>query len=323
MSAPVASIIIPVWNRADLTRQCLDALGDTVAPDVCELIAIDNHSTDETPALLAAHPLSPAVIRNDANLGFARACNQGAAAARGEFLLFLNNDTVPTPGWLEPMIEILRGDPGVAIVGSRLLYPDSRLIQHAGVAFDAPVPFHLWCLFPADWPQANVQCDVGAVTAACMLVRRSVFHELGGFDERYLNGFEDVDFCLRVVEKGHRIVYCPRSVVLHHESMSEGRSQHDGRNFALFRDRWGERLRERRTSRRDLVVAAFDEVFRINEAGTRFVGRIDRRLFRYDVWPPTVKTHRHRAVVRLATLWFRLRFFFHWRKARRIKASLA
>src|SRR5262249_43297152 len=234
---PIASIVVPVWNRADLTRQCLDALQRTVHPRAHEAIVVDNHSTDDTPALLASHALAPRVIRNDENLGFARACNQGAAAARGALVLFLNNDTVPTPGWLAPLVEILDREPDVAMVGSRLLYPESRLIQHAGVAFDSPTPFHLWRRVPADWPPANVQCDVGAVTAACMLVRRSVFSELGGFDESYLNGFEDIDFCLRLGERGHRIVYCPRSVVLHYESMTEGRSQHDDRNFRLFSER--------------------------------------------------------------------------------------
>ncbi len=288
-----------------------------------ELIVVDNHSTDDTPALLAEHPLAPRVIRNDENKGFARACNQGAAAARGEFVLFLNNDTVPEPGWLAPMLDVLRAEPAVAAVGSRLLYPDSRLIQHAGVAIDALHPFHLWWLFPADWPAANVPRDVLAVTAACMLVRGSVFEELGGFDERYRNGFEDVDFCLRLGEKRHRVAYCPHSVVLHYESMSEGRSLHDDENFALFCERWTDQLLDRATSRRALIVAAFDEIFRINESGTRFVGRIDQRLFRYDRRPPVIEHFRHRARLALTSLWLRLRHFASWRRAARVKAGLA
>jgi len=322
MNSPESSIIIPVFNRADLTSECLEALRGTVDMRTHELIVVDNASTDDTPALLETHPLSPRLIRNDQNLGFARACNQGAETARGEFLLFLNNDTAPTPNWLEPLVEILRGDPGVAAVGCRLLYPDSQLIQHAGVAFDSPAPYHLWCGFPADWPPANEQQEVDAVTAACMLVRRSAFLDLGGFDESYMNGFEDVDFCLRLREKGHRIVYCPTSVVLHHESMTEGRWLQEERNFDLFCERWAERLRGRGTARRELIVAALDEVFRINSSGSRFVGIRDRRLFRHDASPPTVRVFRYRVPLELTAMWLRLRYFSRWRRVRRIKAAL-
>jgi GT2 family glycosyltransferase len=322
----VVSIVIPVWNRAELTRPCLDALRATVDWRAHELIVVDNHSTDDTPALLAEHPLAPRVIRNEENKGFARACNQGAAAARGEFVLFLNNDTVPEPGWLDPLIEVLRAEPDVAAVGSRLLYPDSRLIQHAGIAIDslrdALQPFHLWWLFPADWPAANVRRDVVAVTAACVLVRRSAFEQLGGFDESYRNGFEDVDLCLRLAEKRQRIVYCPESVVLHYESMTEGRALHEDANFALFRERWSGRLGDRVASRRDLILAAFDEVFRVKESGARFVARIDQRLFRYNVRPPVIQRFRSRVLLEVVSLWWRLRHFASWRRAARRRAEL-
>jgi len=324
MSSPTCSIVIPVFNRAELTRECLAALRDTASRDRYELIVVDNASSDDTAALLEGHPLSPRTIRNDQNLGFARACNQGADAARGEFVLFLNNDTVPQPGWLEPLLEIVGREPDVAAVGNRLLYPDSRLIQHAGVAFDlpGPTPYHLWRSFPADWPPANQQRDLDAVTAACVLVRRSVFLDLGGFDERYRNGFEDIDFCLRLREKGHRIVYCPESVVWHHKSMSEGRNAHDEPNAELFLQRWADRLHDQITPRRELIVAALDETFRINRSGGKFVGIAGLQMIRRDVFPPRVRVFRHRIERDLTALWLRFRFFPWWLRARRIKADL-
>lgn len=322
MASLTCSIVIPVFNRADLTSACLDALRETIDPDAHEVIVVDNASSDGMAAMLAAHPLSPRTIRNEENFGFARACNQGADAARGEFVLFLNNDTVPQPDWLEPLIEIVRREPAVAAVGSRLLYPDSNLIQHAGAAFD-PDPYHLWRGFPADWPEANQQRDVEAVTGACLLVRRSVFEDLGRFDERYMNGYEDIDFCQRLREKGHRIVYCPASVVLHHESMTEGRMNHENRNYRLFMQRWRERLRDHASApRREVIVAACDEVFRISSSGRNVVAIGDGRLIRLDVTPPTVHVFRHRIARQLTALWLRVRYFSRWRRARRIKADL-
>jgi GT2 family glycosyltransferase len=325
MSPPVCSIVIPVFNRAELTRACLDALRDTVDFSAHELIVVDNASTDDTAALLAGHPLAPRTIRNDRNLGFAGACNQGAEAARGELLVFLNNDTIPEPGWLAPLIEIARREPGVAAVGCRLLYPDSRLIQHAGVAFDlpGPIPYHMWRGFPADWPPANVPRDLDVVTAACVLMRRDVFRSLDGFDESYRNGYEDVDLCLRMREKGHRVAYCPTSVVLHHEGMSEGRMAHDGPNAELYLQRWADRLRDRTTPRRELIAAALDELFRINASGGKWVGILDGRLIhQWGMAPPIVHVFRNRFDRALTVMWLRLRHFGRWRSARRIKADL-
>ena len=167
MASPTCSIIIPVFNRAGLTRTCLDALQRTIDRDGHEVIVVDNASTDGMAAMLATHPLSPRTLRNAENLGFARACNQGAEAARGEFVLFLNNDTVPEPGWLEPLLEVVRREPAVAAVGSRLLYPGSNLIQHAGVAFD-PNPFTSGAGFPPTGRRRSAAgCSTGRPRRAC------------------------------------------------------------------------------------------------------------------------------------------------------------
>ena len=146
---------------------------------------------------------------------------------------------------------------------------------------------------------------------------------LGRFDERYLNGYEDIDFCQRLRAKGHRIVYCPASVVLHHESMSEGRMDHDDRNYQLFMQRWRARLCEQvSSSRSEVIVAACDEVFRISGSGNSVVAIGDGRLIRQDVTPPRVHVFRSRIARELTALWLRLRYFSRWRRARRIKAGL-
>ncbi len=138
----LVSIVVPVFNKCDYTRQCIQSLYENASYPHFEVIVVDNHSTDETPELLvwAQGEYGIRVIRNERNLGFAKACNQGAAAARGALLLFLNNDTIARPGWLEALVDVLRKEPRAGIVGAKLLYPDGT-IQHAGMVIaDAPAP---------------------------------------------------------------------------------------------------------------------------------------------------------------------------------------
>jgi GT2 family glycosyltransferase len=241
---PIVSIIIPVHNNLGYTRKCLKALRGTVRNLAHELIVVDNASTDGTKEYLSALN-SVRSLRNDHNCGFARACNQGAAVASGDFLLFLNNDTIPRRGWLTALLDVAASDSSIAIAGSKLLYPDGR-IQHAGVAFapgeTSPAPFHIYRYESANAPHVNKQRCFQAVTGACMFVRRLTFGELGGFDEDYLNGYEDVDLCLRARERGHRVIYEPRSVVTHYESKTPGRFLQHSENLKLFKARWAGRV---------------------------------------------------------------------------------
>jgi glycosyltransferase involved in cell wall biosynthesis/predicted Ser/Thr protein kinase len=239
------SIVIPVYNRAELTEQCLVALARVTQGTTFEVILVDNGSTDATADLLAKLGGDVQVIRNQENRGFAVACNQGAQAARGRHVVFLNNDTIPLEGWLAPLVAELDADPGVAVVGSKLIFADGT-VQHAGVVFsrELPLPFHAFYRAAATLPAVNRRRELRCVTAACMAVRRSVFDALGGFDEGYRNGFEDVDFCLRVAEAGHRIVYQPASTLYHLESQTEGRKVHDQANGRRLFERWQARWAE-------------------------------------------------------------------------------
>ena len=246
LTPPRVSIVIPVFNKVEYTRKCLEALSLNTPLEVTyEVIIVDNASTDGTAALLAQLEGDVHVIVNQQNLGFAKACNQGAEVANGQYLLFLNNDTEPLPGWLEPMIEVLEQDPQVGVVGSRLLYPDGTL-QHAGVmvAEDRRHGLPLNCLhrfhrLPADHPPANLKEDVQVVTGAALMIRRTLFAEVGGFDERYWNGNEDVDLCFTLAQKGWRIVYQPESCLIHHESVSgEERWSKLNENIRLLLQRW-------------------------------------------------------------------------------------
>lgn len=242
-ATPLVSIVIPVYNKCDLTMQCLATLAQVTAHLAHEVIVVDNASTDDTPRRLAQAADPVRYVRNESNRNFAGACNQGAELARGKFLVFLNNDTVPLEGWLDALLEEVRLHPQVVAVGSRLLY-ENRLVQHAGVAFarESRSPFHPHRGLRADDPRVNRRRELQAVTAACVLIRPSWFKECGGFDEGYRNGYEDLELCLRLRQRGGLIVYQPRSVLFHLESQTPGRMRHDDENRSRFFERWSETL---------------------------------------------------------------------------------
>ncbi len=251
-AAPKVSIIIPCFNRLDRTAECWPALQRSLGNGpASEVIFVDNGSQDGTAAFLDGLEKSSAarVLRNRENLGFAKANNQGKAQARGEFLVFLNNDTVPLAGWLEPLLRLLAQDPAVGLAGSKLLYPDGR-VQHAGVIVREKIAGknqlicdHVYRLSLAEAPWVNEQREYQALTGACLATRRAVFEQLGGFDEAYVNGYEDLDLCFRAREAGLKVVYCPASVLVHHESSTQGRNAFDQQNTARFFARWGDRIR--------------------------------------------------------------------------------
>ena len=248
MSSPRCSIVVPLFNKVELTRLCVDAIFANTPPGDVELILIDNASTDATPDLCAELSANSAsrviVIRNEENRGFAVANNQGVRAASTDRLVFLNNDTEVHPGWLTPLLEHL-DDERVGIVGSKLLFPDGT-IQHCGVAIvhqaDRPdwfTPVHWLYRAEAATPEANVTRRYQAVTAACMAMRRDVFEGAGMFDEGYWNGYEDVDLCLTVGAAGYDVVYEPTSVITHHESASgPERFRKVSHNEQRLMDRW-------------------------------------------------------------------------------------
>lgn len=232
----ISSIIIPLFNQWEYTRDCLKALAATLKGQECEIIAVDNASSDATPK--ACQFLGRQLfgenfkyIRNEENRNFAGACNQGARAACGDYLVFLNNDTVVQPGWHEKLLADFQKWPDLAGTGPLLIYPSKPLpghtVQHLGVSVS---PFykvgHLHEGIPADSPLAKKRRFFQIITAACLMTPRKLFLEAGGFDEGYVNGFEDVDFCARMSAAGKRFTVNPDATVIHYQGRSLGR--HDG-----------------------------------------------------------------------------------------------
>ena len=267
------SIIIPVFNKADLTRNCLSKLRPSLeGAGEGEVIVIDNASTDHTQEVLAQFPWIRA-IRNETNLGFAGANNQGARAARGRILVLLNNDTEPISQWLAPVMRRFE-DPSIGIVGAKLLFPN-RAIQHAGVAIRwwpysaiGMQPFHFWYSELDDaCKDAQVARDYQVVTGACLATPRELYLELGGLDEGYWNGNEDVDFCLKVRERGLRVLYEPAASLIHFESQSgTQRFRRMQPNLQRLGDRWHNKV-EFDAARRFVDAGVYESVRRSGNGG--------------------------------------------------------
>ncbi len=236
------SIIIPVFNQSEFTARCLEAISTAQNNASYEVIVIDNGSTDATKQLLASVEGDITVITNRSNEGFACACNRGSKLATGEYLLFLNNDTLVSDSYLDQMLECAASLEMCGAVGARLQYPAGR-IQHAGIAINCEgIPYHIFQNFDANHKAVSETREMIAVTAACMLVKRETFAGVNGFDCDFVNGFEDVDLCLRLKEAGYRNYYCGETSVVHYEETSTGRKQFDSQNLALLRKKWNHRL---------------------------------------------------------------------------------
>jgi GT2 family glycosyltransferase/glycosyltransferase involved in cell wall biosynthesis len=235
------SIIIPVFNKLAFTRQCLERLArDTTVP--FEVVIVDNASSDGTQAWFETprrfgFPLT--YIRNESNLGFSRANNVGAARSAADYLLFLNNDTLPTAGWLRAMVAVARRDARVGVVGIKQLFPYTNRIHHTGIVFDADRrPQHIYPHADGALPFVNRERAYQAVTGSCMLMPRDLFETCGGFDEGYRNGYEDVDLCLRACQRGRTVVCCTSGFIYHYGQISETRTADDDQNAARLADRW-------------------------------------------------------------------------------------
>ena len=236
---PIASIVIPVFNNLDYTIDCLRAISEFTQTNY-EVIIINNASSDGTAETLGGID-QLTLINNTKNIGFGRACNQGAAEARGEYVVFLNNDTLPQPGWLSALVACAERNVHSGCIGSRLIFPQTYQIQSAGVRFGKYLlPEDEFQNCSVDDPLVNSDRQVNAICGASILLRKSVFEELGGFDERFLNGLEDVDLCLQLKVKRYQNFICASSDVLHYKSATEGRFEleKDRVNVELFHEKW-------------------------------------------------------------------------------------
>ncbi len=248
---PLVSILIPTMDHTDVLKRCLDSIRAKTTYDSYEILLIENNSTkEETFAYYDSLAQDPGIrlVRWDGPFNFSAINNYGAGFAKGDYLMFLNNDIeILTPEWIEELLANVQR-PGIGAAGCKLYYPD-KTIQHAGVVVGlGGIAGHVFSGMDGRMSgylhKASIQMNVSAVTAAAMMMPKTVFEELGGFEEKLAVAFNDIDLCLRIREKGYRIVYDPFCEMIHHESKSRGAedTEEKARRFyteiEFMRTRW-------------------------------------------------------------------------------------
>ncbi len=220
--APRVSVVIPVHDNFAVTYTCLAALLLAGASASMEVIVVDDGSADRTLELPA---LAPGVvyIRNAKAEGFVGACNRGAQAARGAFIVFLNNDTEPTVGWLDELLFVFEAFEDVGLAGSKLVYPDGRLQDAGGIVWESGDPWNYGRGGNARDPRYNYARQVDYLSGACIMIPRQLWNDVGGFSQDFAPAyFEDTDLACKVKRAGRRVVYAPASLTYHYEGLSNG-----------------------------------------------------------------------------------------------------
>ncbi len=257
----LVSIVIPVHNHWHHTFGCLLSLQKASDQTPFEIIVVNDASSDETQQRLDACT-GIKVIHNEENLGFLQTCNRGSASARGDYIVFLNNDTAVADQWLEKLLEVFSEYPDAGLVGSKLVYPDGRLQEAGGIVFADGSGWNYGRFEHPDHPAYNFVREVDYCSGASIMIPTALFKELGGFDERYIPAYyEDTDLAFAVREAGKRAYYQPQSVVTHFEGISSGTDTASGTkkyqviNQDKFTEKWSRQLRNQPQPGLDIRVA--------------------------------------------------------------------
>ncbi len=302
----LVSIIISNRNGKEKLEKLMQSFYERKFYRNIEIVFIDNDSEDDSAAYMESWSgqFTVTVIRNNRNLSFSAANNKGAKYAKGAYLLFLNNDTQVTDGWLDELLKTYQQADHPGAVGAKLIYPKvpdytinagkSYCIQHNGIAFRDAVQEEQYYIQPynrdngqgdLEWGTETVAC--AGVTAAVLLVAKSVFDEVGGFDEKYNYGYEDVDFCLKLGKAGYKNYCCQSSLVYHYEFGTQNEDNREEikkrriHNIEVFKGKWqtylsrkilDDKLNGRRifTEKKLVVALAVTEADPQTEAGDYF-----------------------------------------------------
>lgn len=220
--APLVSIIIPCFNSVAYTLNCIRSVLDHETRYAYEIIAVDDCSTDETSQAL---PQIDAILylKNDQNMGFIHTCNAGAKASRGQYVLFLNSDTLVLPGWLDELVDTFSNFSNVGLVGSKLLYPDGKLQEAGCIIWNDGSAWNYGRGDDPFKPEYNYARQVDYCSGASIIIPRDLFDDLGGFDLQYAPAYcEDSDIALKISSQGKRVLYQPLSTLIHFEGISCG-----------------------------------------------------------------------------------------------------
>jgi GT2 family glycosyltransferase/SAM-dependent methyltransferase len=245
---PRVSLVVPLFAAADLTRRCLETIRDNTMAIGYEVILVDDTADADTKRLLEQVHGSRVLV-NERNEGYLRSMNRGAALARGEWIVLCNNDIEVQPGWLEAMLECAESDESVGVVAPKFISPDGSLCEAGAIIWSDGTGANFG---RGDEPgrfQYEYRREVDYGSAAALMVRGQLWTEVGGFDERYLPMYyEDADLCFEAHERGWRVLYEPRAVVMHVEGatagtdLEEGHKRYQEANRPKFVEKWRARL---------------------------------------------------------------------------------
>lgn len=248
---PLISIIILGYNKIEYSQKCIDSVLKNTNYENYELLFLDNASTDETSTIVESYGSKIKYIRSDKNLGFVGGNNYAAKFANGDYIVFLNNDTEVKKEWLNSLYNTFLYHPDAGAVGSKLIYPDGSLQEAGGIIFNDATGWNFGKGDDPNYYLYDFTREVDYCSGASLMVRKDIFDELGGFDERFAPAYyEDTDLCFSVRELGYKVYYCHSSIVVHHEGatagtdLSKGFKKYQVINGPKFIEKWKDELKK-------------------------------------------------------------------------------
>jgi len=242
---PKVSIIIPAYNQHNYTLACIDSIIRNTNDVSYEIIIMDDNSPDPKAKEIEKDMENVIFVSNGINYGFLENCNKGARIAKGEYILFLNNDTNVQAKWLSSLVELIESDEKIGMVGSKLVYPNGQQQEAGGILWKDASAWNFGRLDTPSKPEFNYVKECDYISGASIMIKTDLWNEIGGFDTRYKPAyFEDSDLAFEVRNHGYKVLLQPKSIVVHFEGISHGTDTSSGiksyqvANKEKFIDKW-------------------------------------------------------------------------------------